>query len=133
MTNAQKLAGVCGGGTNCAAPLEKLVREKAKVDVVFILSDNESWLDSSGYNQQGTYWRAASATGVMKAWTQIKRMNPTAKLVCLDVTPHENVQVINRPDILNVGGFSDNVWEIVADFVAGTGGDMASKINSVEL
>ena len=41
MTNAARLAEIGGGGTACSAPLAKLNREKAKVDLVLIVSDNE--------------------------------------------------------------------------------------------
>src|SRR6185503_10789063 len=45
--NAAKLAAVGGGGTNVSAPLTLLNRERAKVDTVVIVSDNESWIDST--------------------------------------------------------------------------------------
>ena len=47
LTNAQKLAAVGGGGTNCSAPLVKLNREKVKADLVVFVSDNESWVDAT--------------------------------------------------------------------------------------
>ena len=45
MTNAEKLADIGGGGTACSAPLRLLNHEKARVDMVIIVSDNESWAD----------------------------------------------------------------------------------------
>jgi 60 kDa SS-A/Ro ribonucleoprotein len=46
--NAAKLAGIGGGGTNVSAPLALLNKERAKVDMVVIVSDNESWVDPRG-------------------------------------------------------------------------------------
>src|SRR5678815_1394401 len=43
MTNAQKLAAVGGGGTNCSAPLTKLNARRAAGDLVIFVSDNQSW------------------------------------------------------------------------------------------
>ena len=108
MTNAQKLANIGGGGTACSAPLAMLNREKADVDLVVIVSDNESWADDS----QG--WGAT--TSLMKEWDILKRRCPEAKLVCLDIQPYTKAQVRNRQDILNIGGFSDQVFSLIGSF-----------------
>ena len=42
MTNAEKLASIGGGGTNCSAPLAQLNRSQARGDLVIFISDNES-------------------------------------------------------------------------------------------
>ncbi|WP_107867212.1 vWA domain-containing protein [Neisseria subflava] len=108
MTNAEKLANVGGGGTACSAPLAMLNREKADVDLVVIVSDNESWADDS----QG--WGAT--TSLMKEWDILKRRCPEAKLVCLDIQPYTKAQARNRHDILNIGGFSDQVFSLIGSF-----------------
>ena len=115
VTNAQRLAAVGGGGTDCSAPLAQLVREGAPVDLVFFVSDNESWVDA----RNGRH-----GTATMQAWNQLKARNPGAKLVCLDIQPYRTVQAQPREDILHVGGFSDRVFEVVAAFASGeTGAD----------
>ena len=108
MTNAEKLANIGGGGTACSAPLAMLNREKADVDLVVIVSDNESWVDDS---QQ---WGAT--TSLMKEWDILKRRCPEAKLVCLDIQPYTKAQARNRHDILNIGGFSDQVFSLIGSF-----------------
>ena len=108
MTNAEKLANVGGGGTACSAPLAMLNREKADVDLVVIVSDNESWADDS---QQ---W--GGKTSLMKEWNILKRRCPEAKLVCLDIQPYTKAQARNRQDILNIGGFSDQVFSLIGSF-----------------
>ena len=108
MTNAEKLANIGGGGTACSAPLAMLNREKADVDLVVIVSDNESWADDS---QQ---WGAT--TSLMKEWDILKRRCPEAKLVCLDIQPYTKAQARNRHDILNIGGFSDQVFSLIGSF-----------------
>ena len=111
MTNAAALASVGGGGTNCSAPLARLNAERAEVDLVFLVSDNESWVDARP-------WRSGTAT--MQEWNRLKARNPGAKLVCLDMQPYRTVQAAPRADVLHVGGFSDRVFEVVAAFAAGT-------------
>ncbi|MBD9652509.1 TROVE domain-containing protein [Ensifer sp. ENS09] len=113
MTNAEKLVAVGGGGTNCSAPLRALANEKVKVDLAVFISDNESWVDAT---------RGGQATAVMAEWARIKRVNPAAKLVCLDIQPYATTQAPTRDDVLNIGGFSDAVYGVIASFAAGTNG-----------
>ena len=108
MTNAEKLANVGGGGTACSAPLAMLNREKADVDLVVIVSDNESWADDSQ--------RWGATTSLMKEWDILKKRCPEAKLVCLDIQPYTTAQARNRQDILNIGGFSDQVFSLIGSF-----------------
>ena len=107
MTNAQKLANIGGGGTACSAPLAMLNREKADVDLVIIVSDNESWADREQWGGK---------TGLMKEWDILKQRCPEAKLVCLDIQPYTTAQAQNRHDILNIGGFSDQVFSLIGSF-----------------
>lgn len=109
MTNASKLAAVGGGGTNCSAPLRWMNEKKERADLVIYVSDNESWMD--GYNPQGT--------ALMAEWAEFRKRNPRARLVCLDIQPNETTQAQERADILNVGGFSDQVFEVIRAFAAG--------------
>lgn len=110
MTNAQKLAAVGGGGTNCSAPLARLNAKNAKGDLVVMISDNESWADPA----------RGRGTAMLAEWNAFKARNPNARLVCVDIQPYATVQAYNREDVLNVGGFSDAVFAVVAQFAAGT-------------
>ncbi|MFL6255448.1 MAG: vWA domain-containing protein [Pyrinomonadaceae bacterium] len=109
LTNAQKLAAVGGGGTNCSAPLRLLNERKAEGDLVLYVSDNESWVDA----------RTGRGTATMQEWARFRARNPRARMVCVDVQPYQTVQAAESSDVLNVGGFSDHVFEVVADFAAG--------------
>ncbi|MEM9865836.1 MAG: RNA-binding protein [Myxococcota bacterium] len=128
MSIATALAAIGGGGTSCSAPLAQLNKERAKVDAVIYVSDNESWVDREGRNGWG------GGTAMMTEWTKLRKRSPKAKLVCIDLTPNVHKQAIDRPDILNVGGFSDAVFDVVAQFVAAEGGaHWATLIEGVEL
>lgn len=112
MTNAERLAAVGGGGTNCSAPLAQLNAQKAKPDLVIYVSDNESWADP----------KLGRGTAMMAEWAKLKQRNPHARLVCIDLTPHTTTQAYDREDILNVAGFSDRVFGHIASFAAGSNG-----------
>ena len=75
MTNAEKLAAIGGGGTNCSAPLAYLNRRQAQGDLVVFVSDNESWVDA----------RAGRGTETMREWAVFQARNPQAKMVCIDL------------------------------------------------
>ncbi|KMJ36195.1 RNA-binding protein [Salmonella enterica subsp. enterica serovar Typhimurium] len=153
MHNAQKLAAVGGGGTNCSAPLRRLLNERARVDLVIMVSDNESWVDKSRHGSTATMecWTNCSAplrrllnerarvdlvimvsdneswvdksrhgsTATMECWIELKKRNPQARLVCIDLLPYGTTQAAERSDILNVGGFSDEVFTVIDNFVNG--------------
>lgn len=126
MTNAAKLAAVGGGSTNCTAPLARLVAQKAKVDLVVFISDNQSWVDAGPAGQRGT--------SLMVEWERLKSRNPEAKLVCIDIQPYANTQALGRADILNVGGFSDRVFDVIGAMLASKGEDHWVKtIEAIEL
>lgn len=125
MTNAKTLAGFGGGGTDCSIALKHLNQKKAKGDLVIYVSDNESWVNSARYR----------STATMKEWNEFKLRNKDAKLVCIDVTPNDTTQAHDRDDVLNVGGFSDNCFEVIAKFIElGNNKDLWVKtIESVKL
>ena len=109
MQNAARLAAIGGGGTNCSAPLARMNWKNIPADLVIFVSDNESWVDA----------KRGGATATMHQWQKFKRHNPQARMVCIDIAPHATTQACERDDILNIGGFSDDVFRIIAAFAAG--------------
>jgi 60 kDa SS-A/Ro ribonucleoprotein len=114
LTNARKLASLPAGGTNCSAPLKHLNRQGAQGDLIVYVSDNESWVDSPRYGLWGN-----GATETMKQWSVFRSRNPQAKMVCIDIQPYATTQAAERTDIINVGGFSDQVFQLLADVAQG--------------
>ena len=109
MTNARRLAEQWGGGTNCAAPLDWLLAKGRAPDLVIMVSDNQSWARAA-YGNNGTV--------MMQAWEKLKQRNPKAKLVCIDIAPYGTTQAKEREDVLNIGGFSDTVFDQIAAFAS---------------
>jgi 60 kDa SS-A/Ro ribonucleoprotein len=138
MKNAGILAAVGGGATNCAAPLQAMNASNRKVDVVIFVSDYESWSHGDGmgrvYDSYLGQRRGPKPTTMAAEWEQLKTRNPSAKLVCIDVTPDTTTQVEDNVDVLHIGGFSDDVFKIMSAFVTGTGkGRWIETINQVQL
>lgn len=109
MTNAARLASVGGGGTNCSAPLALLNKRKAAGDLILFVSDNQSWVDAG----------RGRGTATMAEWNKFRQRNPSARLACIDIQPYGTTQAQEREDILNVGGFSDQVFDVVTEFAQG--------------
>jgi len=109
MTNAQKIS-TPGGGTNCAAPVKMLNDAKAKGDLLIMVSDNMSWMHGG-----------RGAADLQSEWDVFKSRNKNAKLVCIDLLADSTSQAQSRKDTLNVGGFSDQVFEVINAFVENTG------------
>jgi 60 kDa SS-A/Ro ribonucleoprotein len=130
MTNAEKLAHLPCGGTNCSAPLAYLNKRRAKGDLVIYVSDNESWVDAPHYGRFG-----GSATQTMQEWARFRERNPGARMVCIDIQPYATVQAKERADILNVGGFSDAVFSLIATFAEGrlSNGHWVGVIEDIKL
>ncbi len=125
MTNAQKLASIGGGGTNCSAPLAMLNKKKAHADLVVFVSDNQSWVDATRHG----------ATATMREWKVFKKRNRNAKLVCIDIAPYGTTQAAECHDVLNIGGFSDDVFNIIAAFAAGqlSAAHWVGEIQSIQI
>lgn len=108
-TNTERIAREVGGGTSVSSALDLLlatVRSCGVPDRVVILSDNESWVDS----------RRVGATATIEKWERLRRLEPRAKLALIDLTPNRTTQALERDDVMNVGGFSDDVFAMLSDF-----------------
>ena len=119
--NANTLASLPSGGTSISAPLARLNQRNAMGELVIIVSDNESWADAA----------AGPGTATMREWSRFRARNPQARLVLLDLQPNRTTQVIDRRDVLNVGGFSDAVYDVIAGFNE-SGGDAEYWVREIE-
>ena len=106
---AEALAKLLGGGTAVSAPINELNRLGMAPDTVVIVSDNQSWIDH----------RAGGETETKLAWRKLRKRNPDARLVCIDLQPYTNTQSPDDASVLNVGGFGDQVWNVIAGFSHG--------------
>lgn len=122
MTNAAILKGFGGGGTNCSSVLAEANARNLKADLVIYVSDNMSWVDS---RSTSSVW-GGGGTETMNQWRVFKKRNPSAKMVNINLTPAASTQASNDKDIINIGGFSDSIWEVISAFVS-TGSTTTGK------
>ncbi|WP_041400983.1 TROVE domain-containing protein [Planctopirus limnophila] len=129
---AQRLAKYGGGGTDCSLPLvvanQKYARRKFAGMV--LVSDNESWV---GTGRHGS-------TGVMTAWEafssnqrKLSRKAAPPKLINIDLQPYQTVQACERTDIMNIGGFSDAVFNVISAFLADNNQRFVAEVEAIEL
>lgn len=133
MTNAQKLASINGGGTDCSVALAYLNERKAKASGVIYISDNESWRYYAGKKYHSR--NGGKGTGMMEEWEIFSKRNPGSKLVNIDISPSDTSQISNKPNTLLVGGFSDMVFDIVAGYMRETNNDdyWLNTVNQIKL
>jgi len=125
LPTAAALASLLDGGTRTAAPLEMLVRQGFAPDNIIMLSDNQSWMRHS----------EGRDTEAVNYWRRLQRANPESRMVCVDLQPYSNTQLRSDARVLNVGGFSDDVFQVIAEFSAGRHGaeHWVSRIEQVRL
>lgn len=136
---SERLANYGGGGTDCALPLQKANANyaKRKFAGVVLVSDNESWI----YEGRPYYGGSQGETGVMSQWHRFVQNQVQLhgshfagpKLICIDLQPNQTTQAPERSDILNVGGFSDAVFEVIAAFLSGDAGRFVAEVEATEL
>jgi 60 kDa SS-A/Ro ribonucleoprotein len=136
---AERLAKYGGGGTDCFLPLREAntkYRERRFAGIVLV-SDTESWV----YGGRPFAAGMNDSTGVMTEWqgfvkNQMRLQGADMlgpKLVCINVQPHTTTQAPDRADVLNIGGFSDAVFTVVASFLTSDAGRFVAEVESVEL
>jgi 60 kDa SS-A/Ro ribonucleoprotein len=127
---SERLARYGGGGTNCSIPLHEANRAYPyrKFAGCVLVSDNESWVGSGRYG----------STGVMTEWQAFVKNQlrlgghgiPAPKLVCIDIQPYGSTQAPERADILNIGGFSDAVFKVVASYLSSDAARFVAEVES---
>jgi 60 kDa SS-A/Ro ribonucleoprotein len=125
LENAARLSRLLGGGTACGAPLRLLNDRGARGDLVLFVSDLESWADRC----------SGRATGMLHEWRRFRERNPEARLACIDLQAGATTQAPEGDDVLNVGGFSDSVFEVLEAYASGRlePGHWVERIEAVSL
>lgn len=136
---AERLAKYGGGGTDCAQPLILANREytKRKLSGVILVSDNESWIYADRIFGTGLH----GATGVSSEWNKFAQTHRNLtgsaktdpKLICIDLQPNQTTQAKDRRDTLNIGGFSDAVFDVITSFLRDETGRFVAEVEAIEL
>jgi hypothetical protein len=127
---AERLAKYGGGGTDGSLPLREANGKYAKRRFAgcVLVSDNESWVGAGRYG----------STAVMTEWQKFianqQRLGVRRpKLVCIDIQPYGTTQAPERADILNIGGFSDAVFQVVASYLTNDAARFVAEVEAIEL
>jgi 60 kDa SS-A/Ro ribonucleoprotein len=110
----KNLASLLGGGTDCSIPL-RVLNAHTHYQGTILVSDNQSWVGQSD-----------PRTPVMQAWQQKRK-----PLVCINIQPGLTTQAPESRNILNIGGFSDAVFDVVSNFFHGE--DFLTEIEKTEV
>ncbi len=131
-----RLAKYGGGGTDCSIPLREANKKYSKRQFagVVLVSDNESWINRGVARGYG----ASGSTGVMTEWQtfaknqkQLGVLDP--KLICMDIQPYGTTQAAERSEILNIGGFSDAVFNVISSFLSSDESRFVKEVESIVL
>ena len=130
---ASRLAQYGGGGTNCSLPLAEATStyRNRRLAGCVIVSDQESWIGTGRYGSTATMmaWQE-----FVKSQVRLKGSDDAGpKLVCIDLQPYTTTQAPDRSDILNVGGFSDAVFRVVASFLSDDANRFAGEVEAIDL
>ena len=102
-----------------------------------LISDNESWV----YRDQDFGFGRNGSTGVLTEWQEFVKNQVRLqgseftgpRLVCIDLQPNTTAQAPDRTDILNIGGFSDAVFSVIAAFLGNDAQRFVTEIEAIEL
>lgn len=129
---AARLSNYGGGGTDCSVPLKAATdRFKSRPFVgCIVVSDNESWFNSNAYyhgtstaNEWKRFCENQARLGTFKA----------PKYVGINIQPGTIAQNKESADVMNVGGFSDGVFETVSAFFENDTGRFVRAVEAIDL
>ncbi len=60
-------------------------------------------------------------------------MSTHPRMICLDLQPNQTTQAPERSDILNIGGFSDAVFDVITAFLTSDSGRHVAEVEAIEL
>jgi hypothetical protein len=88
-----------------------------KPETVLTFSDMQSWMQCGGTEPE-----------VLKLQKQAK-----TKLVYVNLQPYGDTQMYDKYGVLNIAGWSENVFDIITDFVNEKVTDFIQVVNKIQL
>ncbi|QCE32880.1 hypothetical protein FAI41_04345 [Acetobacteraceae bacterium] len=109
LTNMTRINSRKKGGTDCSAPLGYLLDHDLAPDVIILISDNESWIETGRRDHGGS-------TQAYKYWQKLHENNPNASLICWNLAPNTAFHVSNDSNVLNLAGYSEHLFQVILRF-----------------
>ena len=75
----------------------------------------------------------SSLTRALELFLKIQNKNKNAKCICIDIAPYDNTQLKENNSILNIGGFSDKVFDVIGSFCNGNGDHWVDAIERMDV
>jgi 60 kDa SS-A/Ro ribonucleoprotein len=123
-TIANQICQSGGGGTNVSDVFSKVLEEtrrnpKFRPDAILLLSDMQTWVEGSGIQCWGSGWGTSRGTAANELYEVLKaETGKPVKLVCWNLASGEDTQASGE-SVLNIGGWSEALWQTVSDFLCG--------------
>ena len=95
-----------GGGTDCAAAVNHVLKNDMPCDLMIMISDNMAWRE---------YQSGSRST--KQLWDEVLRKNKQAKFVMLDLQHGMTSQQPQQKSVLHVGGFTDSLFTLIYDWL----------------
>jgi hypothetical protein len=102
-------------GTSCTAALRRLNELRTTADLVMLVTANRSWADFS----TAPTARGKRLATLAEEWMLFRARNRRARLVLIDLQAQGMTRAPGRPEVLQIGGFSEAMLRVVSLFAAG--------------
>ena len=132
---AARLAQYGGGGTNCSLPLVEATDtyfKKRRFAGCVLVSDQESWI---GEGRQGSTATMTAWQDFVKSQVRLQAHGDAGPKLGMhrSAALHYDAGRRSCSDILNVGGFSDAVFGVVASFLDNNANRFVAEVEAIEL
>jgi len=129
------------GATRWDAAIDWALNEREKFDAIIWVSDMEANLDSVRYSSRSFYgyeWGGGSSTNAQQLIAEYrKKVNKNVKIITINMTAnggHAQVDGEFDHNVLQVAGFSDHVFDVIASFMkAKESGHWVKMISAINI
>ena len=104
--------GECGGATENGlfAFLEKCVKDKIKVDNLYVISDMQIGDGESIVWEKSSNYEYGKFAELLK---KFKKVNPNCKIVSISIQGYGSEMFYRGSNILNIAGWSESIFDVI--------------------
>lgn len=104
--------GECGGATENGlfAFLEKCVKDKIKVDNLYVISDMQIGDGESIVWEKSSNYEYGKFAELLKGF---KKVNPNCKIVSISIQGYGSEMFYRGSNILNIAGWSESIFDVI--------------------